>query len=499
MGTNKTGGHWRPCNVRSVEVHNERRPDYLESVEKSGLNLYFFQDLTKGNSSWVNNEEKYRGKTVAEIFENEKKLYKEKFGQAPQLAEKKKVNKKTGRVKTVAGWSPLREMCPPIKEDTKLEDFDYFRKWAKKYNLNIVRIDLHKDEGFIDSETGEQRMNYHAHIVGDFLDWDTGKTIKLGPEVMSEMQTILAMSLNMERGQRKADTGVKGLAGIEYKTKKANEEQQRLEEKIKEKDEELKRIETKIKGLSTMVANLQQQKEAIEIDISALEEEYEERGKMSQEEYEKKMAEYNEKLANVNAKLEDKQDKLNQANAELEHVTATVKSMADSGIRREDLMRQKLARMNEELNHKRQEIKKADHKGEIRNAEKAIKAREDIIYRHWPEARSAVNAIFERTNSSTATLLSAEQAFQIENALRASGMDRQAAANDLLSLAQKGFDDNRTWSGWISDIAKELKQLVEHVHPLSALLQQDLGTGGGGGVAGELTNWDGTKKKGMGV
>ena len=68
-----------------------------------------------------------------------------------------------------------------------------------------------------------------------------------------------------------------------------------------------------------------------------------------------------------------------------------------------------------------------------------------------------------------------------------------------MSLAQREFDDSRTWSGWIQSTAKEVMEIANKVHPLSPFLLQ-LSTGGQGGDAShitELTDWDGKKKKGL--
>ena len=42
------------------------------------------------------------------------------------------------------------------------------------------------------------------------------------------MQTVLAESLGMERGTPKEDSGIEGLSAIEYKERKARENNQRL-------------------------------------------------------------------------------------------------------------------------------------------------------------------------------------------------------------------------------------------------------------------------------
>lgn len=339
MGKGKTGGHWRPCNVGSVEAHNERQEDYLESVKKAGLNLYFFPQLSNNNSHWVSSHERYSDKTVAEVFEEMKKLYHQKTGQPPQLGEKTKKSKKTGREYKCAGWSPIREMCVPIKADTQIEDFDFLRKWAAKYGIEIMRIDLHKDEGYYDPETGDYKMNYHAHVVASFLDWETGKTVKAGREAMSEMQTILAISLGMERGERKADTGKRYLTHQEYRgmMEEIGEKKkllQEADEKLNHVNNKLKRAETKLKGLTTMLHNLEQQREALEIDIAALEEERDN----GNQEAAKKLAELNEQLNQLNQKIVDRNEQISDAKEQLRQLSIRKHSLQNEY---DDLVRQK--------------------------------------------------------------------------------------------------------------------------------------------------------------
>ncbi len=201
----KTGGHFDPCNVGCVEKHNERDPEYLKSVEASGRKLYFFSDLTCLNSSWI--ARTYSGKSCSQIFEELKQLYTEKVGQAPQLKERKRVNKKTGQVKKIAGWSPIREAVIPIKPDTELRDFAKVVQWLRDKGWNTIRIDLHKDEGYEDEVTGDREMNLHGHLVVDCVNHQTGRTVKLDDKDMKEFQSVLAESLGMERGIPKDVTG----------------------------------------------------------------------------------------------------------------------------------------------------------------------------------------------------------------------------------------------------------------------------------------------------
>jgi len=347
MGTGKTGGHWVPCNIGSVEAHNERRPEYLESVKKAGLGLYFFENLTEHNAHWVSDNVRYKDKTVAEVFEAMKKLYTEKIGQPPQLADKIKKSKKTGKEYKCAGWSPIREMCPPIKSDTKIEDFDYLKNWAKKHGIEIMRIDLHKDEGYLDEETGEYKMNYHAHVVASFLDWNTGKTVKPNSQEMSEMQTILALALDMERGAMKKDTGAEYLNHQEYRKMKEavnalSKTSKKLDEEIIDKEnhlniinKEIKQAETKYKGLSTMITNLEAQRDNLEAQIAALEDEYSEDNEL----LELKRSELLAKLAEIEEKISDKTQKREEAERKLIELAKEKNKLQQHY---DDLMREKV-------------------------------------------------------------------------------------------------------------------------------------------------------------
>ena len=216
----KTGGNFERCNVGSVEAHNLRTPEYLKGVQESGRNLYFFQDLTKNNSSYVNPT--YEGKTCNQIFQDLVQLYKSKIGQMPQLKDREWIDKKTGKKKKRPGWSPIREAVLPIKADTTLKDFDKLTAWLRQKGVEVIRIDLHKDEGY-ESLMGKRKMNYHAHLVVDWIDHKTANTAKLTPADMREFQTMCALSLDMERGTPKTVTGKEHLSPAEYREKAAEQ------------------------------------------------------------------------------------------------------------------------------------------------------------------------------------------------------------------------------------------------------------------------------------
>lgn len=250
----KTGGSFEPCKVGSVELHNERASEYLASVVKSGRNLYFFQNLTNNNESWLAPE--YQEKKCRQIYDDLVTLYKEKVGQAPQFKERVVTTKK-GTKKRIAGWSPIREAAIPIMADTRIADFEKVFSWLRMKGWKPIRCDLHKDEGYRDPVSGHINMNYHAHLVVNCIDENTGRSVKLDKFDMSDFQTILADALGMERGIPKSKTGLDHLVPIEWKEQKAAEHLVELNEQEKEKEKKIVELQGKIASLD---AQLQQKK-----------------------------------------------------------------------------------------------------------------------------------------------------------------------------------------------------------------------------------------------
>lgn len=111
--------------------------------------------------------------------------------------------------------TPIREGVVVIKPDTTMSDLRVFAdRLQQHFGIRIFQIHMHKDEGHVNKVTGVLKKNLHAHIVADWTDEKTGKSLKLGKEDMAEMQTIAAETLGMERGVQSTK---RGLSAIEYK------------------------------------------------------------------------------------------------------------------------------------------------------------------------------------------------------------------------------------------------------------------------------------------
>lgn len=84
----------------------------------------------------------------------------------------------------------------------------------KKYEITVIDIAHHKDEGRV--ENGEKIYNYHAHLI--FINAnENGKTIKWDKQKLRDLQTTVAECLEMERGQDKRITKVERIEHKEYK------------------------------------------------------------------------------------------------------------------------------------------------------------------------------------------------------------------------------------------------------------------------------------------
>ena len=121
----------------------------------------------------------------------------------PSLGERRSqisalVKEKTGR-KMQAKAEPLREGVVVIKEDTTMEELQELgKRFQERFGVTPVQIAIHKDEGHWQGEVW--KPNLHAHIVFDWYDHSTGKSIKTTSLDAIEMQTICAEVLGMERG-----------------------------------------------------------------------------------------------------------------------------------------------------------------------------------------------------------------------------------------------------------------------------------------------------------
>jgi hypothetical protein len=109
--------------------------------------------------------------------------------------------------------TPIREGVLIIEETTGIDDLmKLASELESQFGIKTIQAYTHKDEGHWDG--AEWKPNYHAHMVFDWTDHSTGKSLKLNKQDMAALQTVVAKSLGLERGQ---SSEVKHLTSIAFK------------------------------------------------------------------------------------------------------------------------------------------------------------------------------------------------------------------------------------------------------------------------------------------
>lgn len=185
------------------EIHNFRKKSFD----------YIRKDLTHKNEYWM--EQK-----IADRVQKIESYCKEKSG--------RKLQKNA---------MPIREAVIVIKENTTMQDLQNLSKrLEEELNIRIFQIAIHKDEGHYDKDTKEWKPNYHAHLVADWQDLQTGKTLKHQSFHYSKMQDLAAECLEMERG---VSGSLTRLEAVEFKIKKKEEDLKILEKRYSQMQQEL--------------------------------------------------------------------------------------------------------------------------------------------------------------------------------------------------------------------------------------------------------------------
>ena len=239
----KASVHVKPCNTGQSELHNRRDPDYIKKLNPT--KIYVRLDLTKHNASYVAPE--MEGITLDQYLDSIRVMIKQKTGRAMQEKEIKYPGK-GGKMITRQGASPIRECVVVTEKDTKLKDLLRFTKEVeKKWGIKALQVHIHRDEGHCEVPGDEKTWvpNYHAHIIWDWMDHSTGKSIKLNADDMSEMQDMVAEALDMERGQKKSETGLDHLEREQFIKQKLEKEKKQLEEEKRKAQSEKDKAEKK--------------------------------------------------------------------------------------------------------------------------------------------------------------------------------------------------------------------------------------------------------------
>ena len=226
--------------------------------------IYIVPELSADNEQWINPD--FGNPNLQTHYDNIKRMVKEKTGRAMQEKERERKGK-NGKIIKVAGCSPIREGVLLIKPDTILADVKKFgEECQRRWGIAPLQIFLHKDEGHWlngqpDAEDKESfqvgekwfKPNYHAHIVFDWMNHDTGKSQKLNDNDMIEMQTLASDILSMQRGQSKSETGKKHLERNDFIIEKQKAELQRIDETKQRKEQQISLAEQELRQVKSEI------------------------------------------------------------------------------------------------------------------------------------------------------------------------------------------------------------------------------------------------------
>ncbi len=139
--------------------------------------------------------------------------------------------KKVSNRKLQKNAEPIREAVVNLNQYHEIEDLQKLAdKLREEFQIDCFQIHIHRDEGL--ERDGEiERINYHAHMIFDWQNKDTGKTIKLNRLQLSQIQSLVAETLDMKRGELKENSNTTRLEAVEYKVEQEELHLKKLEQK----------------------------------------------------------------------------------------------------------------------------------------------------------------------------------------------------------------------------------------------------------------------------
>ena len=456
----KSSIHIKPCNTKSSEAHNRRTAEYMRNIGTS--KIYIVPELSADNEQWINPN--FGNPDLQTHYDNIKRMVKEKTGRAMQEKERERKGK-NGKIIKVAGCSPIREGVLLIKPDTTLADVKKFgEECQRRWGITPLQIYLHKDEGHWlagqpspeDRESfkvGDRwfKPNYHAHIVFDWMNHDTGKSIKLNDDDMTTMQNLASDILSMERGQSKAVTGKKHLERNDFIIEKQKEEMKRLDATRQYREHQLEKANQKMheaeiitNTLNEMAIQKERQNEELDRAIS------EKRSRLNKEK--------GSELLNaavgwatgrskaLKGEIEDLRHEISTHEEIIGQLQGTIRTMQNSHHR--ELMKLKSEHQSElsrrDAVHSEETMKL---KNRIAWQNLIIESLGFLLLKTSELFRKAVHGIIRLARDYYKPRFDTEQVADIKGALNLFGEDRQShrAAGDFLyfTAKQKGGFDNR--------------------------------------------------------
>ena len=236
----------------------------MDNGAKSSFNI----DFTKSGSFWHNFRRGFLAKDIRPdlSFQNE---YTCSFEEARKRAKQMKVDADIAYLRRRGQkpkYDPEKIYWSAEVNAREWHTIEDLKRAAavieKEMGYRLIYGCLHKDEGHL-NDAGEWVMNCHFHL--EFISLDENGISQhrktFSPSLMSKIQTEIAKTLGMERGQSKEITGREHLTPKQYK--QAVKLQEPIKQELKLTKDELKTAKAKIKTLEEALksANLEARNE----------------------------------------------------------------------------------------------------------------------------------------------------------------------------------------------------------------------------------------------
>ena len=270
-------------------IHNERIFDVAYALKNDDVNEYH---------------------RFASISETRKTIYEDY-----KLHHGRKLNTKA---------TPIREAVVNLNENHTMEDLKKLSEMLDKdYQMKVLHIAIHRDEGHID-KTGEEKINYHAHIVFSNYDFDKHITIKRDKDVMRKLQTDVANCLGMERGEENSQKVrldhrqyKRAMQEVEEKTKELQRELKEVKQENTELKYSFKEMQKTITSLENLTAEQKRELHSLNSKVKNEKAEYEELLKKLDDLKQDKAPKTNESILNDKSIPEKEKEVLKQFTSDL--------------------------------------------------------------------------------------------------------------------------------------------------------------------------------------
>lgn len=145
----------------------------------------------------------------------------------------------------------IREAVVNLLPGTSMDDLKHLGNLLQEqFGINCFQIHIHRDEGHKDPETGQFKINHHAHMLFDWQDKAKGTVLKINRVQLSQIQTLVAQTLGMERGELRVNSNRERLEPIEYKRQQAELQLEKLQQQNAELEQKKNEVRARIERLT---------------------------------------------------------------------------------------------------------------------------------------------------------------------------------------------------------------------------------------------------------